>query len=390
MSAAATKSKRAAKAPAPSAPIHINLRAFKKALADIAAGCCTKSSHPVLQCVLIHACRKSETVTLTTCNGETWMTAIVHCQGCPDAKLCLSFNRLRKFIGSFDGETLTILDESPVTWTLKDGFVSFKLLAFPTDEFPAVPKVEADTATMVSSEVMREAFKRVSAATSDDHTRMYLCGIHIEPNTSGDKRGTVVVATDTHRLHWCRIPVEGLPAATISDYVWATAAKVAPKDGFLSLSFDDKRVRILCEGWECVSQLIPGQYPNWERVLPKESTRMWTVAREDFTHGVRTALLLARYNANRVRFEGVGDKVIVRARSEDVGECEIEVPSISKNGSIEIAFNGRYLREALMAVKSEGVTVEFTEPSRPATLKPCNEGDDPYEAACLIMPMALG
>ncbi len=53
---------------------------------------------------------------------------------------------------------------------------------------------------------------------------------------------------------------------------------------------------------------------------------------------------------------------------------------------IEIAFNGRYVMDALKAMKSDSVVAQMTEPSRPAMFRPIEDGDERF---CVIMPMAL-
>ncbi len=51
-------------------------------------------------------------------------------------------------------------------------------------------------------------------------------------------------------------------------------------------------------------------------------------------------MIFARDNASRVRFRGSGDQILLAARSDEKGEGKEEVPMISNNGDVEIAFNG--------------------------------------------------
>ena len=134
------------------------------------------------------------------------------------------------------------------------------------------------------------------------------------------------------------------------------------------------------------SQLLAGAYPNWERVVPSESTRTWSVEVDQLAEKVKRTMILARDNANRVKFKGNEDQILIAARSEEKGEAKEEVPMVASNGDVEIAFNGKYVQDALSQIKGPGVKIEMTESSRPAIFRPV-ESDNEY--FCVIMPMAL-
>lgn len=77
---------------------------------------------------------------------------------------------------------------------------------------------------------------------------------------------------------------------------------------------------------------------------------------------------------------------MIAARSEEKGEAKEEVPMVASDGDIEIAFNGKYVEDALKAVKDAGVRIEMTESSRPAVFRPAEDSEHYF---CVIMPMAL-
>jgi DNA polymerase-3 subunit beta len=96
-------------------------------------------------------------------------------------------------------------------------------------------------------------------------------------------------------------------------------------------------------------------------------------------------MILARDNANRLRFKGEGDEIIIAGRSEERGEAKETVPMVTNNGDIEIAFNGKYVQDAIGVISGDGVRIEMTENTRPAVFKPA-DGNGYF---CVIMPMQL-
>jgi len=226
----------------------------------------------------------------------------------------------------------------------------------------------------------------VNYAVSPDNHRQVLTGVLF--NYTGGV--LTLVATDTHRLAVKRLRKEGLGnqlSVIVPDKALrAIKALPLPDDTEITLMFDSSRVGVESPGATVVSQLLAGTYPNWERVVPSEHTRTWNVESDQLYEKVRRAMILAQDNANRVRFKGENDQIVIAARSEEKGEAKEEVPMVGSNGDHEIAFNGKYVTDFLSAVEGPGVRVEMTESSRPALFRPADDGDDYF---CVIMPMAL-
>jgi DNA polymerase-3 subunit beta len=181
----------------------------------------------------------------------------------------------------------------------------------------------------------------VEFAVSKEEARQALTGIRME--FEGDTLR--LVATDTHRLAVRTARIDsgaGEPTAAIVPLKAIQLVQKIPAGETITLQLGQHRAAFLGENAAVYTQLIEGQYPNYQRVIPQEFTRQWTLMTQ------------------RVDLVRVGD-------------------------DLEIAFNARYLLDVLDVVKSEGVVLELTEALRPAVVKPA-ELDD---YLCVIMPMAL-
>ena len=135
-----------------------------------------------------------------------------------------------------------------------------------------------------------------------------------------------------------------------------------------------------------VTQLLMDKYPNWERVVPAESTRSWSLERDQLGSKVRRAMIVAKDSANRLRFKGNEETLLIAARSEEKGDAKEELTMISTNGELEIAFNGKYVLDALEPISGPGIKVEMTESMRPAIFRSAEEDKNYF---CVIMPMSL-
>ncbi len=362
----------------------ISRKDLANALNIAASASSQRSSHPMLQSLRLVA--EGSTLEITGCDGEMWAVATAMANVESSGGVCVQQKLL--------SDIVSVLADSPVELSL-EGTVLFlrasqsewKLLALPADEFPAMPEVEARSELNFPMDEFRRAMDSVIFAVSDDMSRAYLTGVLF--NYDGEV--LTMVATDTHRLAVNRMHRSGI-GSNLNVIVPSKALRSIRNlpiadDETVTVRFDETRLIVDCAAAKIVSQLLSGAYPNWERVVPQEFTRMWTIDRVEMYENVRRAMILAKDNANRVRFSGMGDKIVISARSEDRGEAKEEIPVISKNGEVEIAFNGKYIMEALQSMPTDGVVAEMTEPARPAVIRPVDGGEDRF---CVVMPMALG
>lgn len=354
------------------------------ALSIASSASSVRSSHPVLQAIRLKA--EGATLNMMGCDGEMWATADCAANVETEGSVCVQQKLLSEIVGALTDGQVEITLEGTVVF-LRANQSEWKLLALPAEEFPPIPELQVESKLSIPMGELRAAVDSVSFAVSDDMSRAYLTGVLF----SYDGQVLTMVATDTHRLAVNRMHREGIgsPLTAIVPEKALRTIKQLPiaEDEQVTVCFDSTRLTVDAGSAKMVAQLLSGAYPNWERVVPQEFTRMWTIDRVELYENVKRAMILAKDNANRVRFSGKGDKVVISARSEDRGEAKEEVAIISKNGEVDIAFNGRYIMDALQSMPTEGVVAEMTEPSRPAVIRPIEGGEDRF---CVVMPMALG
>ena len=357
---------------------------LSSALTIAAAASSLRAAVPVLTSVKIEA--KDGGITLVGCDGEMWGSATVSANVETEGAICVQ-QRLLSEIVSAIGPGDVEFELSGTSLYVRHSQSEWKMLAMPAEEFPGVPSVANNSSLKLPFAELTKGIDGVGFAVSDDSARAVLTGVLF----TYDGSTLTMVATDTHRLAVHKIHRDGIgsPLTAIVPEKALKAIKLlgVGADEAITVEFDDTRLMVDIGNAKIVSQLLSGQYPNWERVVPSEYTRSWMIDRSDFYDNVKRAMIIARDSANRVRFKGTGDVVIISSRSDDKGEAKEEVKVVSRNGDLEIAFNGKYLMEALAAMPTDGITAEMTEASRPAVLRPIEGGDDHF---CVVMPMAIG
>ncbi len=361
----------------------VTRKELNEALAIAASATSARTALPVLSSIRIEA--KDAAVTLLGCDGEMWAQATLPAQVEIPGAICVQQKLLSDIVSALGDQDVSLELENTSVF-LRAGQSEWKMMALPADEFPEAPTVAQTSSLTLPMGDLKSGIDGVSFAVSDDTSRPVLTGVLFKY----DGETLTVVATDTHRLAVQKIHKDGIGSpvnAIVPAKALRTIRNLPLQDADpITVSFDESKLRVDIGSAVVVAQLLSGSYPNWERVVPSEFTRVWTIERREFQDNIKRAMILARDNANRVRFRGEGEKVVISSRSEEKGEAKEEVAVVSKNGDVEIAFNGKYVMEALAALPGEGVRAEMTESTRPAVLRPVENGDDHF---CVVMPMAM-
>lgn len=357
---------------------------FADAVAMASQAASQRTANNILQNLKIEA--DDSGIRVTGCDSEMWVERHVACMVQEPGAICLQAALVRDLVSKLpDGDvSLSTLDGQGAL--LQQGQAEYRLQTLDPADFPPTPNLDGESELTLSFGALKQAIDAVAYAVSTDLHRQILTGVLFSYN--GET--LTLVATDTHRLAVRRVQQAGIgnnvTAVVPEKALRAIKGLPITDDTEVTLRFGEARMGVEAGGAKVVTQIISGAYPNWERVVPTEWTRTWSVENQELSNRIDRLMVLARDNANRIRFRGANDQIVIAARSEERGEAKEELPMVAQDGDIEIAFNGKYVEDVLKAMHDQGVRIEMTESSRAAVFRPSEEPEDFF---CVIMPMAL-
>jgi DNA polymerase III subunit beta len=251
----------------------------------------------------------------------------------------------------------------------------------PGDEYPEM--AEPDGGTTIPQ--LPALLSKVAFSASSDESHPVLTGVLME--RAGGK--LTLAAADGFRLAILTVPDDGdpdrwiIPAGTC-DLVARLKADAA------AFSADRLRSRVAFSvpGVVVGSQLIDGSFPQVERIIPESVKTRVAVDRAALLGAVKRAGIFARDVANIVVLDvqaGV-NSVTVSAESSGSGQGETEVKADIEGPALVIAFNARFLVDALGAAETDDVVLGFNSPTTPLLLTETGDGTWKH----VIMPMHLG
>ena len=133
--------------------------------------------------------------------------------------------------------------------------------------------------------------------------------------------------------------------------------------------------------------MIDGQFPAFERVIPKSNDKRVEFDRDRLTSAVRRVALLSNERSRAVKFQIDKGKVEIASSSPEFGEAK-EVLIVDYNATpVTICFNAQYVIDFLGAVETDSVALEFKDEMSQAVMSPI--GADGYSYTYVIMPMRV-
>ena len=133
--------------------------------------------------------------------------------------------------------------------------------------------------------------------------------------------------------------------------------------------------------------MIDGQFPAFERVIPKSNDKRVEFDRDRLTAAVRRVALLSNERSRAVKFQMEGGKVEIASSSPEFGEAK-EVLMVEYSAApVTICFNAQYVLDFLAVAETDTVGLEFKDEMSQAVMKPINP--DGYDYTYVIMPMRI-
>ena len=281
---------------------------------------------------------------------------------------------------------------------LQSGRYESNISGIDAEDFPPIPTVEEGTSIALEAAVLKDAIGQVAFAAAQDDSRPVLAGVLVKL----EHGKLTLAAADGFRLAVRTVELPNGEEQRLSVIVPARAmselARVLPDEEgkTVELAATPNRSQILFKlgDVQMVSRLIEGQFPDYARIIPQEAKTRALMPTRELLQATRAASVFARDNSMIVRLnltpsedqqELALGKVVVSSTSAEMGDNTGDLDATVDGEEQQVAFNGKYLKEALEALNAPQVKLELTGPASPGILRP--SGGDSNGYLHVIMPM---
>jgi len=300
---------------------------------------------------------------------------------------------INEFVSSLPNDKIDIsLAHKTKTLELKCARFEARISGVDAADFPPIPKVEEGITTQVEAEALRHGISQVVFAAASDESRPVLTGVNAE--FEGDL--LTLAAADGFRLAVHKLPLSTpvkqkttaiIPARTLAEVNRMATDQEEPVT--IKLNTNNSQILFCMKDIELISQLVQGSFPKYDQLIPQSYNTRAVVDVAQFLRATKTASIFARDGSGIVRLvitpgaKANQDKLIISARSEEIGDDVGEIDAVVQGEEAKIAFNGRYITQVLDVLREQQVALEVTSSSSPGVFRP--EGVDNY--IHVVMPM---
>ena len=157
------------------------------------------------------------------------------------------------------------------------------------------------------------------------------------------------------------------------------------EDEELEISLFERQINFSSKSFSFVSKLIDAEFPEYEKVIPQENTKITTISRKEFISLIeRVATIHAGSSENNIKLTFAPNLLTILAKNKDTGEAMDEIATESSfEEAIEVNYNYSYLLEILSHISSEKLLFCLKDERTPALIK--DEKLDSY--FYILMPM---
>ena len=343
----------------------------------------SKTSMPVLEGILISA--EQGKITLISYNLEMGIKKEIYAKCEEEGDIVINARLLSDILRRLDGTQVEISADEKLCCHIKCGEANFDIMGMAATDFPEMPFVSDKNKISVKGNILSELVKGTIFATAmSEGSRPILAGI----NFSSEEGALQLVAIDGYRLAIRRekMSFEVPFNFTVSGKAVGEAVKI------IGDSVEDVEIfyteRLICfniDGYSFISKLLEGDFVNYKKTIPAESTQRIVINTRDFINTVeRVSLLISETFSTPVRCY-FNELNVVLTSATSIGRATETFNAKLEGESFEIGLNSRYLLEALKATNSENVQILFKGPNAGVIISP-TQGD---EFKYMIMPMRL-
>jgi len=354
-----------------------------------------RSTLPVLANILIAS--DEGRLRLSATNLEMGITCWIAARIEEEGSTTVPARTFSDVVSTLPGDQVLLkLDTSTQTLNVRGGTSTNDIKCIDAQEFPPLPVPDFEGAVQINVGDFREMIHQVAFAASSDEARPVLMGVLVHV----DKDKLTMAAADGFRLSVRKAVLSAPSPVSVTAIVPAQALKELARvatDGdepiYMVLPKGRGQVVFRVKDVEVVSQLIDGTFPDYQQIIPRSYKSRTLVSTSSLLKACKQAEIFAREGSNVARFniktaqgEMQPSEVEISATSEETGKNETIVEATVDGGGLLIAFNVKFLREALEVIRTPNVALETSAPNAPGVVRPV--GDDQF--LHVIMPMHLG
>lgn len=341
---------------------------------------------PVLNNILLKA--EGKRLFLSATNLEIAIKASFAADVRNEGTLTVPAKVFNSYVSLLGEENIEMEVTGGATLNIKSTGSKTDMKGISAEEFPRLPKLDGAQSFKLPTKHLQGAIDQVAFAASTNISRPVLTGMYWQVSGKTLK----LAATDSYRLAEKTIQLEQDTGMELS---FILPSKTAQEVAKILGSTEEKEMEVQVakgqilfkvDGVELISRLIDGNFPDYEKILPKECKTLAKLATEDFILGLKKVSVIVRENSNNVKVKLENGKVLIYTDETQVGKGSAELPVSMEGDTVEAALNVQYLLEVLGHLEDKEVHFGLNDKLSPVRVVPADKASGYLH---IIMPLKI-
>jgi len=359
---------------------------LQKALQKLSKATPTRSTLPILNCVLIEV--ETEQTVLRTTDLEITIQVEIPSSYEKKGAAALPLKTLLEITNELPDVRLTVSVDENYKTTIETEVGKYDLMAKPPEEFPATPDQKHKKTIKIKGVVLKEIIESTLFAVSQDELKPALTGVLFKFAESS----FTAVSTDGHRL----------VKHKRSDFLTEKTKEeiIIPKKflSFLSTQLSEKDITLSIGESFIIAQLgkdvivtkiIDEKFPDYDSVIPKENNKTFLIDKKGLLGAIRRVAIFSNKSTHQVALSLKTDESFVTTEDpEKSSKAKEQIVGEFKGEEIVIGYNSEYLKDVVSHVYGETVEVKLNNSVSAALFEETPKREN-VENLMLLMPIRL-
>ncbi|MBI2196153.1 DNA polymerase III subunit beta [Candidatus Daviesbacteria bacterium] len=342
-----------------------------------------RSTLPVLDNILLSV--ENQKLKAAATNLEIGVIKYLKVEAETPGEITVPAKTLVDLISSLGQAKVSLISEGGLL-TVQSGKLKASINGIAAAEFPAIPLSDESGISFP-----KEAFltsSQILFASAIDEGRPILTGILTEASSGK----LDFVATDGFRLAHRQVELPKgkyqfkslIPRRTFEELLRIMSEEEA-EEVSIATSQNQNQVVFNLGSTIVSSRLIEGQFPAWGKIIPEKIVARAVVVKDEFLKGVKLAAIFAKNEANVVVLTTKKGLLKLESHAKELGSQENEVEGEMEGEELTIAFNTKFLLDAISNAPSSQIMMEFSGALSAVLIKPVGVVGLEY----IVMPVRL-
>jgi DNA polymerase-3 subunit beta len=349
-----------------------------------------KTTIPILSNVLVEA--EGDRINLTATDLELGIRSSCPARVKKQGAGTIPAKRLLDYVRLLPDADLEVKLQENQWASLVCGRSRTRIAGMSRESFPELPQMPAVLA-QIPVGVLASMIAKTIFAISMEESRFTLNGSLLLLKSTG----LAMVATDSHRLAMVENQVD-LPGVTgsfralLPRKAMGEILKLGQEsnsDVMIQFAGDENHLFFQLGDRLLLSRKLTGNFPDFERVLPKDHPYSVTLDREELRKSIERVAQFSDERSRAIKLSVKEGELHIHSSLSETGESEESLPVDYDGGPVEIGFNASYLLDFLRATPEPQVAFHFKDPHSAGELRPAGDGAASYKYRYIVMPMRI-